>query len=167
MMGLFSSAATKRSAAHNYDNLKSAVKKILRGHQREETARFIGFRSHWGFASEFCTPGEGHEKGGVECEGGQFRRNYLVPVPSVQHLEELNLLLVSGSAEEQSRVITGRTQTIGAAMLAEQEHLLPLAEEGFDLASLHFPHINASGCVKVLTNFVSFRQACVTPCESD
>src|SRR3989475_2402712 len=45
-----------------YDNLKSAVKKILRGHQREETARFIAFRSHWGFESEFCTPGEGHEK---------------------------------------------------------------------------------------------------------
>src|ERR1700685_646297 len=82
-----------------YDNLKSAVKKILRGHQREETARFIGFRSHWGFASEFCTPGEGHEKGGVEGEGGQFRRNYLVPVPSVQHLEELNLLLLSGAVE--------------------------------------------------------------------
>src|SRR6266852_5089507 len=38
-----------------YDNLKSAVKKILRGHQREETARFIAFRSHWGFESEFCT----------------------------------------------------------------------------------------------------------------
>ena len=33
-------------------------------------------------------PGEGHEKGGVEGEGGQFRRNYLVPVPSVRHLEE-------------------------------------------------------------------------------
>ena len=27
-----------------YDNLKSAVKKILRGRQREETARFIAFR---------------------------------------------------------------------------------------------------------------------------
>jgi len=27
-----------------YDNLKSAVKKILRGHQREETARYIAFR---------------------------------------------------------------------------------------------------------------------------
>jgi transposase len=138
-----------------YDNLKSAVKKILRGHQREETARFIGFRSHWGFASEFCTPGEGHEKGGVEGEGGQFRRNYLVPVPSVQNLEELNLLMLSGSVEEQSRVISGRTQTIGALMLAEQEHLLSLAEERFDLASLHFPRINASGCVRVLTNFYS------------
>jgi hypothetical protein len=28
-----------------YDNLGSAVKKILRGFQREETARFIAFRS--------------------------------------------------------------------------------------------------------------------------
>ena len=34
-----------------YDNLKSAVKKILRGYQREETSRLIAFRSHWGFAS--------------------------------------------------------------------------------------------------------------------
>ena len=140
-----------------YDNLKSAVKKILRGHQREETARFIfiGFRSHWGFASEFCTPGEGHEKGGVEGEGGQFRRNYLVPVPSVRNLEELNRLLAAGSWEEQSRVIEGRAQSIGTGMIAEREYLVPLAEEGFDLASLHFPQINASGCARVLTNFYS------------
>lgn len=53
-----------------FDNLSSAVKKILRGRQREETTRFIAFRSHWGFRAEFCTPGEGHEKGGVEGEGG-------------------------------------------------------------------------------------------------
>jgi transposase len=138
-----------------FDNLTSAVKKILRGHQREQTTRFIAFRSHWGFQAEFCTPGEGHEKGGVEGEGGQFRRNYLVPVPKVRDLEELNQLLESGSIEEQNRVIAGRSQTIGAAMLAEREHLLPLLEEGFDLASLHFPQVNQSGCVKVLTNFYS------------
>ncbi|MEK7407647.1 MAG: hypothetical protein AAB225_21425 [Acidobacteriota bacterium] len=35
-------------------------------------------------------------------------------------------------------MIQGRAQSIGAAMLVEREHLLPLAEEGFDLASLHF-----------------------------
>jgi len=40
-------------------------------------------------------------------------------------------------------------------MLAEREHLLPLAAEGFDLAALHFPQVNQSGCVKVLTNFYS------------
>ena len=64
-----------------YDNLASAVRKILRGHRREETVRFLAFRSHWRFAAEFCTPGEGHEKGGIEGEGGYFRRNHLVPVP--------------------------------------------------------------------------------------
>ena len=45
-----------------YDNLRAAVKKILRGFRREETARFIAFRSHWRFSSEFCTPYEAHEK---------------------------------------------------------------------------------------------------------
>ena len=30
-----------------YDNLKSAVKKVLRGHRREEATRFIAFRSRW------------------------------------------------------------------------------------------------------------------------
>jgi len=39
-----------------YDNLTSAVKKILRGRQREETSRVIAFRSHWGYQSEYCNP---------------------------------------------------------------------------------------------------------------
>jgi hypothetical protein len=40
------------------------IKKILRGHQREETERLIAFRSHWGFQIEFCNPARGNEKGG-------------------------------------------------------------------------------------------------------
>jgi transposase len=55
-----------------YDNLGSAVKRVLRGSRREETSRFIAFRSHWRYEAEFCTPGEGHEKGGVEGEVGTF-----------------------------------------------------------------------------------------------
>jgi transposase len=129
-----------------YDNLKSAVKKILKGHRREETEKFRAFRSHWGYESEFCTPGEGHEKGGVEGEGGQFRRNHLVPVPKIGNLEELNQQLEAGMREDESRVITGRSQPVGAAMIVEREHLLPLAGESFDLASLHFPSIDASSC---------------------
>jgi transposase len=138
-----------------YDNLKSAVKKILRGHQREETTRFMAFRSHWGFASEFCTPGEGHEKGGVEGEGGYFRRNHMVPVPQVASWEALNLFLLEASRNDEQRLIGERAQTVGAGMNLEREHLRALAEEGFDLAAIHFPHVNASGCVKVLTNFYS------------
>src|ERR1019366_8853922 len=77
-----------------YDNLKSAVKKILRGQRREETACFIAFRSHWQYESDFCTPGEGHEKGGVEGEVGYFRRNHWVPVPQAIDIADLNRQLL-------------------------------------------------------------------------
>ena len=137
-----------------YDNLSSAVKKILRGRQREETTRFIAFRSHWGFESEFCTPGQGHEKGGVEGEAGYFRRNHLVPVPKVASWEELHALLREGSRKDEQRIIGDRPETVGAGMILEREHLRPL-KEGFDLAAIHYPKVNASRCVRVLTNFYS------------
>jgi hypothetical protein len=94
-----------------------------------------------------CNAGQEHEKGGVEGEAGQFCRNYLVlvPVPQVRNLKELNLLLEVGAREDDQRVIAGRDQAIGVAMLSERAHLLPLIEEGFDLASVHFPTVNASG----------------------
>ena len=137
-----------------YDNLTLAVKKILRGHQREETTRFMAFRSHWGFESEFCTPGEGHEKGGVEGEGGYFRRNHLVPVPQLGSWEELDAWLRECSRKDEQRIIGERTETVGAGMIREREHLRAL-QEGFDLAAIHYPKVNASRCVRVLTNFYS------------
>jgi transposase len=138
-----------------YDNLTSAVKRILRGSQREETERFIAFRSHWGYRSEFCTPGEGHEKGGVEGENGYYRRNHLVPVPKVRNWEELNALLLEECKRDEQRMIGDRSQSVGSGMCLEREHLQPLAAEGFELASTHFPQVNGSGCVRVLTNFYS------------
>ena len=99
-----------------YDNLKSAVKKILRGHQREETERLIAFRSHWGFQTDFCNPARGNEKGGVEGEVGYFRRNHLVPVPRVQNLAELNALLLQGCQQDQQRKIAGKAMQVGEAM---------------------------------------------------
>jgi hypothetical protein len=99
-----------------YDNLASAVRKILRGYRREETVRFMAFRSRWRFAAEFCTPGEGHEKGCVEGEGGYFRRNHLVPVTCVTDLDALNTLLVTACRGDEARILDRRTETIGAAM---------------------------------------------------
>jgi transposase len=138
-----------------YDNLKSAVQRILRGHQREETQRFIAFRSHCGFQSEFCTPGRGNEKGGVEGEGGHFRRNYLAPLPAARDLEHLNELLLASCQEDEGRTIAGRERTIGAGMAIEREYLRPLPAEGFDLAAVSFPKVNGMGCAPVLTNFYS------------
>jgi transposase len=138
-----------------YDNLSAAVRKILRGYRREETARFVAFRSHWGFEASFCTPGEGHEKGGVEGEGGYFRRNHLVPVPAIRDLDELNALLLAGCQEDLARVIDGRQQTIGEALAVERQHLLPLASEGFDLVEVSFGHLDGLRRVKAKTNAYS------------
>jgi transposase len=138
-----------------YDNLTAAVKKILRGQRREETTRFVAFRSHWRFEAEFCTPAEAHEKGGVEGEAGYFRRNHWVPVPAVGDLQELNRYLLEECRRDEQRRIAGREQTVGADLLIERNHLLALVEERFDLAQVSFPVVNGLGCVKVLTNFYS------------
>jgi transposase len=140
-----------------YDDLKAAVKSILRGHRREETARFIAFRSHWRFDAVFCNPRmeHAHEKGGIEGEGGYFRRNHWVPVPQAKDLEDLNAQLLVACHEDEQRKIAGREITVGQAILAEKEHLIPLAEEGFDLAEVSFPKIDGMGRAKVRTNFYS------------
>ena len=138
-----------------YDNLASAVRKILRGHRREETVRFVAFRSHWRFAAEFCTPGEGHEKGGIEGEGGYFRRNHLVPVPDITDLDALNAFLLNGCREDEARILDGRTEPVGAAMVAERDYLTGRNPEGFDLADVTFPLVDKQGCVLVKTNAYS------------
>lgn len=135
-----------------YDNLSSAVKKVLRGRQREETDRLISFRSHWGFESDFCTPGKGNEKGGVEGEGGYFRRNFLVPVPEIENLEALNTLMINACRQEEERLIGDRSEKVGKLMLDEGPHLLPLEVEGFDLAELSDPIVDGFGCITVKGN---------------
>jgi transposase len=138
-----------------YDNLKSAVKKIMRGHQREQTERLISFRSHWGFQTDFCNPACGNEKGGVEGEVGYFRRNHLVPVPRVKDLAELNTLLLHACQQDQQRRIAGKSMAVGMGMEIERQHLLPLEKESFELAETSFPMVDGKGCVRVRTNWYS------------
>src|ERR1700737_4905302 len=142
-------------AVLRYDNLKAAVKKILRGYRREETARFIAFRSHWRFSSEFCSPYEAHEKGGIESEAGYFRRNHWVPLPKARDLEDLNAQLLTACHADERRQIAGQSKPVGALMIEERTHLLPLAEHGFDLADISFPRVDGLGCVRVRTNLYS------------
>src|SRR3954469_16507887 len=113
-------------AALRFDNLTSAVKKVLKGRRRVESDRFVALRSHYLFASQFTTPGlEGaHEKGGVEGEVGRFRRNHLVPVPSLTSLAELNALLLAGCETDLARKITGHGGTVRQAWAVERRLLV-------------------------------------------
>jgi transposase len=138
-----------------YDNLTSAVKKVLRGYRREETTRFIAFRSQWQFQAEFCTPGEPQEKGGVEGEAGYFRRNHWVPIPEAVDFDDLNRQLLLSYQSDQARLIGSRTQSVGVGMAIEREHLRPLPAEGFALAEESFATVDGKGCVCVRTNWYS------------
>jgi transposase len=135
-----------------YDNLKSAVKQILRGKRREESARFIAFRSHYLFAAEFCTPARGNEKGGVEEEVGRFRRRWWTPVPRVSSLDELNAYLEQSCVEDRQRTIAGRDHSVGELFKTEQPTLKSLPAAAFDLSEQMRLTVDTSGCVRVKTN---------------
>ncbi|MGH3681713.1 MAG: IS21 family transposase [Natronosporangium sp.] len=117
-----------------YDNLKPAVHRVLFGRSRIESQRWVAFRSHYGFDAFYCLPGgEGaHEKGGVEQDGGRFRRTHLVPVPEVDTLAELNESLAAIDKAEDARHVHGRPTSIGAAFAAEAQLLVPLPADEFD-----------------------------------
>ncbi len=108
-----------------YDNLSSAVKKVLAGPHRQEQQEFIAFRSHYLFASVFCRPAEGHEKGLIENLVGYARRNFLVPLPDVRSFAELNAVLAEHCrADLARRLRDGRT--VGEAWEEERSQLLRL-----------------------------------------
>jgi transposase len=116
-----------------YDNLTSAVAKVLQGRNRVEQDAFVAFRGHYLFASHFCLPGrEGaHEKPLVESLVGYARRNFLVPVPYAASWEELNAQLSVRCVEEDGRPASGRGGTIGALWAEERRSLLPLQRHAY------------------------------------
>ncbi len=115
----------------SYDNLKAAVQTVLRGHNRREQQAFVVFRSHYLFASYFCTPGQGHEKGGVEHGVGFGRRNFLVPIPHVADFAELNQLLLAQCQADDARQVDGQPLTIGEAWQLERHALRPLPAQDY------------------------------------
>jgi len=109
-----------------YDNLKTAVFRVLEGRNRQEQAAFTAFRSHYLFESRYCTPGQGHEKGGVENDVGYIRRNFLVPIPEVGSYEELNQHLRQACLQDTHRRMRGQSQSIAELWESEKPQLLPL-----------------------------------------
>ncbi|OOK64944.1 putative transposase [Mycobacterium kansasii] len=137
-----------------YDNLNSAVKKVLFGRSRQENERWIAFRSHYGFEAWYCQPGhEGsHEKGGVEGEGGRFRRNHCVPMPVVDSIDELNALLQAADDADDARRVGNRSTSVGQDWAFEKTLLRPLPAESFDTALTLTPRVDRYAQVAVRCN---------------
>ncbi len=106
----------------------------MRGIRREQTMRFLAFRSHYLFEADFFTPARGNEKGGVEQEAGRFRRRWWTPLPQHANLDELNNYLLACCLDVHQRKIEGRNQSVGEAFREEQLQITYNPAEDFEVA---------------------------------
>jgi len=117
-----------------YDNLKTAVIKVLRKGKRKLNKRFRELRSWYLFDTRFCNVARGNEKGDVENLAKRSERQFFSPIPHVSSIEELNDKLLSDCSKELVRKApaphTGKT--MGDLFEEEKPHLYELAPERFE-----------------------------------
>lgn len=147
-----------------YDNLTLAVRKVLKGHNRELTKPFEHLIGYYGFGYHFCKPGKdgAHEKGGVESGVGFIRRNWFVPVPHVKDLAELNAYLQQRCLEDMARTVDDQPQTIGQAWECESQHTAKLPATGIDACVIEPASFDDYGMVRYDKNFYSIPDTIAT-----
>ncbi|WP_298207892.1 hypothetical protein [Ferrimicrobium sp.] len=123
-----------------------------------ENERFTAFRSHYGFEASYCTPGfkGAHEKGGIESKVKRARRRYMVPIPKGPTLAEINDKLHQHvDADDVTRHVAYREESVEVAFLEECKALKPLVAESFGSAKILFAKVDAKSRVCVRQAFYS------------
>jgi transposase len=115
-----------------YDNDGALVAKILGAHRRELTQGFLQLQSHYLFDTHFCRVRRANEKGVVESMVKYCRLNFLVPVPQVRDLAELNARLQMQCVEERKRRVRGKAASKEALFPEDQAAFLSLPAAAFD-----------------------------------
>ncbi len=131
-----------------YDNLKAAVRKVLMP-QRELSARFEALACHYIFEPCFARPGEGHDKGGVECRGKNIRLQHLTPIPRGATIIDLAGELLT-KLDEQARTQSNRNRgPIWPRFVEERAHMLPLPGRPFEARKVESHVVNSTGRIVV------------------
>jgi len=138
-----------------YDNLRTVVKEGWGRSVRQKQREFRLLEAHYAFTSEFCNPGEGHEKGLVEGLVGWVRRNLLTPIPHVDSWDDLNDLLRQRCQAYLEHQIDGRSGTVGAAFEQERTRLLPLPHRPLETCRVQQSRVRPDSLVRVDNNFYS------------
>ncbi len=138
-----------------FDNLTPAVKKVLKGRDREMQRTFEVFCAHYGFDPEFCSPGKGNEKGGVEGAVKYSRHEILSPIPEVDGRDDVQDLCRAWMERDASRVVRGKQETIGELFEREVELLTPLSPTRFDAARSWRTKVSPRAWIQTGTNFYS------------
>jgi transposase len=116
----------------SYDNEKVFVVICPKAKVRKLTYGFLQLQSHYLFEEHFCRVRRPNEKGVVESMIRYVRSNYLVPVPVVRNLEELNTSLIGRCREELKRKVRGKPVSKEILLGEDQAAFLPLPATEFD-----------------------------------
>jgi len=136
----------------SYDNSKIAVSKITGSRQREVTKEFLRLKSHHLFQDHFCLVRRANEKGHVERLLDFARTNYLVPVPEVASLVELNAELLGRCQADLDRQLYGKPAPKAALLEEERSALLPIPPQEFDARRVKPASVNSLSLVRFDTN---------------
>jgi transposase len=115
-----------------YDNLSSAVKKVLKGSNREEQDRMIYLKNYYGFETNYCNVAKGNEKGNVENAVGYVKRMYLSDNKVFQGLNELNKHLLNRCVKEFDTDHYRKGKTIKELLAEETPHFKAVPDYNFD-----------------------------------
>jgi transposase len=132
----------------SYDNTAIAVSKILGGGQRKLTQGFLQLKSHYLFDNHFCRPARGNEKGVVEGLVKFTRSNFMVPVPQVSGLEELNASLKAHCLEDLNRRLRGKGQRKSDLLVEDRKAMGPLPPVPFEAARVETSDANSLSMVR-------------------
>lgn len=116
----------------SYDNERVFVAISPKAKERRLTHGFLQLQSHYLFEEHFCRVRRPNEKGVVESMIRYVRSNYLVPVPVVRNLEELNVILLERCREELNRKLRGKSADKMRLLREDQVAFLPLPATDFD-----------------------------------
>jgi transposase len=111
-----------------FDNASSAVKRILRGRNREQNAVFSAFCGALALDIQFAAPAKGNEKGGVEGINRYLQNNFFLPTPAFASLEECNAVLARACELDAGRMHSEHRETIAARFLRERDALRKLPQ---------------------------------------
>lgn len=134
-----------------FDNAKVAVKDGF-GAQATAQDSYATLAAHYGFDTVFCNPASGNEKGLVEGLVGFARRNFCVPAPKVETMDELNQLLQQRCEIYLTHTIRGKNSSVGEAFQAEKAALNPLPIYPFDPAKRAHGRVDRFSTVRFDTN---------------
>jgi transposase len=139
----------------SYDNTRVAVAKIMGRRERELTRAFLRLQSHFLFASHFCLVRRANEKGHVENLLGYARRNFLVPLPRVNTLEELNATLAAQCRADLVRRVWGHPATKAVRLDEERATLLALPQQSFEARRVESAQVDSLSLVRFDSNSYS------------